>query len=276
MFSIEKQALRIGFFLAIAWLGLMFFIKTSSIIFSSVLISCILSPLILKFFYIQYLEEKTLREKEKLMPDVLLHASSFPKGISTVEIIKHLSNTKFKLISNEFKRVEREIRKGASVSEALSNFKKRNKSRIISRAINLLIQGHESGAEMSEVFRETAQNILETQGIIRERNSALTIEKYTLLFAGGIIVPLILGLLTALIQGFDFNALKELSIGLSKQNRKELLSSAMLGNQVYIIEYAIIASIFVANMENNSRKALIYSLILLPPSIISYSVGLIL
>ena len=109
-------------------------------------------------FFRFYLNEKQKREKEKLIPDALLQAGVFPSGTPLIKIIEYLSQANYGTLSNEFKKALNEIEKGSSITEALENIKKRNQSSIISRAMNLLIQGHESGADMSQTFKETAED----------------------------------------------------------------------------------------------------------------------
>jgi len=218
-----------------------------------------------------YFDEKNKREKEKLIPDVLLQASVFPQGTSMIKIIDYLGKANYGLLSKEFEMALNEIEKGSSIEEALNNLSKRNNSSIISRAMNLLIQGHESGADMGKVFKETAEDILETQSILRERNSNTIIQKFTLLLAGGIIVPLVLGLLVKLVSGMNFSGIEEIGFGASLADRSLLLSTALLANQLYIAEFAILASIFVALQEGNPKKSILYALLLLPLSLIVYN-----
>ena len=239
-----------------------------------IFIFCLLlffAPLLLKVLLQFFESERRKRKKEKMVPDVLLQASIFPCGTSTVRIIDYLAKAEYGLLSDEFRKAGEEIKRGAAIEQALLNIKKRCKSRIVERAINLLVQGHNSGAEMSSVFKEAAEDILETQAIIRERNATMIIEKYTLLLASGIIVPLVLGLIVGLVQGMDFSGIAEFGIGTNISQRKELLGTALIAIQAYIAEYSIIASVFVSNQEGNIKKAIIYALILLPLSLIVFS-----
>lgn len=230
-------------------------------------------PLAASYFFHLYKFETRKRSMEKLVPDVLLQASIFPKGTPTTRIIKYLSKANYAALSEEFAKAVLEIEKGASVVEALGNIKKRSNSRIIDRAINLLIQGYNSGCDMGKTFKEAANDLLETNSILRERGASMIIEKYTLLFAGGFIVPLVLGLIVGLVAGLNFGSLQELEIGMDTLRRESILSAALLANQIYIAEYAILASLFIANQENNLKKGVIYTAILLPLSLIVYNLA---
>ncbi len=264
---IQSMALFLVSFAAMLYLNLDYLYIT---IFSLCIFA---APFLINYFILSYKFEQRKRAIEKLVPDLLLQASIFPKGTPMIKIIKYLSTANYASLSEEFGKALSEINKGASVEESLSNIKIRNRSRILDRAINLLIHGYRSGADMSQTFKETAEDLLETNNILRERISALVVEKYTLLFAGGIIVPFILGLLVGLVSGLDFGSLRSLEIGMSYARRKEMLSAALIANQFYIAEYSVLASLFVANQENNLKKAFIYASILLPLSLIVYNVA---
>ncbi len=220
-----------------------------------------------------YLDEQRKRGIEKLVPDVLLQASVFPSGTPMTKIVKYLGESSYGELSLEFRKAHTELLLGASVEEALGGMAKRVKSDALSRALNLLVQGYNSGADMSQTFKEAAEDLLETQSILRDRVSSLVVEKYTLLLAGGIIVPFILALISGIVSGLNFDAMAGLQLGMDAKTRKELLEAALLGNQLYIAEYAILASLFIANQENNLRKALVYAMFLLPLSLAVYNLA---
>ncbi|MFH1256449.1 MAG: type II secretion system F family protein [Candidatus Diapherotrites archaeon] len=228
-------------------------------------------PLAFGYFWQVYRFEQRKKGIEQLVPDVLLQASIFPKGSDFIKTIEYLSGAGYGALSIEFGKALLEIRKGAPIEEALENIKKRNRSASLDRAINLLIQGYRSGADMGKIFKEAADDLLETNALLRERVSTMVVEKYTLLFAGGLLVPAILGLLVGMVSRLDFTALSVLEIGLDAVQRKELLDAALLANKLYIAEYALLASLFVANQEGNAKKALLYALALFPLSFIAYT-----
>ncbi len=236
---------------------------------------CMVFPALLHYFFHLFLFEKNKREKEKIVPDILLQASIFPKGTSIIKIMKYISEADYGLMSLEFKKAFNETEKGKTVEKALNGISFRCKSEIISRAMNLLIQGNKSGVEMNKVFKETAEDILETQSIIQERIASVFIQKYTLILAGGLIVPMLLGLITGFVNEMNFLGINELGLGMPAEERKEIIETALTANQIYILEYALIASFFISQQEGNTKKAFIYALILIPLGIISYNIALL-
>ncbi len=268
-----ERALMRGAALGLVALGFLSFLGADNLYITLGCAAGFAAPLFLSYFYQELLFERNKRGKEALIPDMLLQASAFPRGTSFTKIISYIAGANYGLLSREFEKALLEIRKGAAVPKALGRVKRRNKSRVIGRAVNLLIQGYESGADMGACFKEAADDMLATNAILRERNATMVVEKYTLLLAGGIIVPAVLGLLVGLVSGMDFSALGELEFGISAAERAALLGAAMLANQIYIAEYAVLASIFIANQEGNRKNALPYALFLLPFSFASYSIA---
>lgn len=228
-------------------------------------------PFFLNYFIQAFKFETRKRKIEALIPDLLLQASMLPFKESFFETINYLSKCGYGFLSIEFEKARKEIEGSASVEEALKNIAKRCMSKVVSRAMRLLIQGYNSGADMSSVFKETAEDLLKTNALMQERNAALIVEKYTLLFAGGLIVPMVLGLIVGMVSGFDFSVAGELSFGLNAEARKEIFQTALFANQVYLAIYALMASLFVANQEGNLKKAFLYALVLLPLSIAVYN-----
>lgn len=249
---------------ALMWFGF------SDLYITTIPIAAFTAPLIANYFIAIYKIEQRKMKIEKMVPDVLLQASIFPKGSSMEKVISYISNAGYGELSKEFAKAGNEIKKGASVQEAFENMKYRNFSRVLSRAVDLLVLGYNSGADMGSTFREAADDLLESNSILRERNASMLVEKYTLLFAGGLIVPVVLGLIVGLITGFDFNALAEFEIGMSAERRSALLKASLLANTIYLAEYALLASAFVANQEGSFKKSILYAAILLPLSQFAY------
>jgi len=267
-----EKNLFLGVLAAITVFTAMVLLKNPARISIIASIASFFVPFLLEFFLQQYLFEKNKKDKEKLVPDVLLTAASFPEGSSFEKIIEYIGKNDYGLLSEEFKKASLEIKKGNTPESAFNSMKKRNKSRIIARMANLLIQGYNAGGKTEKIFRETAEDLLETNAILRERASAMVVEKYTLLFAGGIIVPLVLGLIVSLVSKMNFS-FAEISFGLSTEQRKELLEAALFSNQVYLLEYSIIASAFASFQDNDKKNFIVYCAVLLPLSFAVYSIA---
>ncbi len=268
-FLTESGAIGFVFFIIILYLGL-FESKSEKIVILSFF--TFLVPFVINYFYKKYLFEAKKKKIENDIPDMLLIASSIPYGAGVEKIISFMAETDSEL-GEEFKKAESEIDAGSTIESAFERMKNRNKSLQLNRALDLILNSLILGADMKNTFRETAEDFIQTNSIFRERSASMTIEKYTLLLAGGIIVPLVLGMISGLVSGFNFSAISEIGIGLTEVDRNKLVEACLIGNMIYIAEYALIASFFVAMQEGNSKKAVVYSIIILPLSFIAYFFG---
>jgi len=223
-------------------------------------ILCLPVPLILLYLYHNMKFEFKQKELERKLADLLLEASISSKEDFN-RMLKSFVDADLGILSKEFSIALEKINKGASVEDALKDIKQRYNSKFLNVVIDLLLQQYYTGAEMQEVFRNTADDIFNSQEILRERKSALIIEKYTILFAGSAIVPFVLALITNFVK----------SIGNSFLFSTELLDVAIFSTQIYIIEYAILASIFVAFIEGNPKRFILYCLALIPLSLIIFN-----
>lgn len=219
----------------------------------------------------RYFEERRNREVEKNIVEAMYQASSISTYTSFENILKTIAECDYGALSDEFRKTYNEVVTGESVDNALEKMVRRNSSAILKRAVSILINGYRTGIDLSEALREAAEDIGKTIEIYRENRASMVVEKYTILFAGGFIVPLILGSMISLVGGLDLSSLYEFGVGSS--HSKEVLSSAILGNQLYVIIYSVIACLFVAYQENSLENSLVYICILLPCSIVLFNLA---
>lgn len=168
-------------------------------------------------------------------------------------------------LAKEFRKASMQVKNGIPVDDALEAMAGANDSRMLAMALGLLVQCYRTGADMAGAFRETADEISGIASVMRQQAISTTVEKYTLLLAGGVIVPLVLGALVAMVGSLSFSGLSELGFGAVDQGA--LLANALLGSEVYIAEYAVIASVFVAYQESSLEKAVVYIAVLVPLSL---------
>ncbi len=259
-----------GLSLAVLYLGL-FVLKSEKVSAASVL--AFFAPLVLNYFYCLHLFEQRKKSIEDAVPDMLLLASSIPEGTRQEKMLGFMAMHSPSPLKEEFSAAEKEVEAGMPLEQAFEKIKARNKSASLSRAVDLITNSFILGGKMQSIFRETAEDFMETNALIRERAANAAIEKYTLLFAGGLVVPLILGLVSGMVSGLDFLAASGLGIGAGEEARKKLFDYALLGNIIYIIEYAVIASAFVAFTENQQQKTVVYAFFLVPCGLVVYFLG---
>jgi len=227
-------------------------------------------PFLLNYIYQDVLFEKRKRKREDLLPDLLLEGSVFCDQKSLVKTIHSFSEQEIPFLGKDFERVYRDIKNGSSVEDALERNKRLNKSESYNRVIDLLLQSYSSGGKVSELLRELAEDLMETKAIVKERQAVMLVTKYTLLLSAGIIVPAILGTVIGLVSGLGFETMKDVGVGLSLGERTELFGLAVLGTTIYIFEYAILSSFFLALQEGNKKQFWIYLMILVPCGAIAF------
>lgn len=236
-------------------------------------VSVILIPFvfIVACFWELYRFEARKRGMEEEIPNALLYASSLPKGTTATEMARALEGAKFGLLSYELGKAGKEIERGSSPENALMGIAERNKSMALRRTMSLLAQGESSGAEMSKVYRESAEDLLEMRNVARERLAMTTVQKYTLLAAAGFVVPVVLGLVGGMAGKMDSLSIGEL---LEREGSENLFGAAMLANVVYLAEFSVMAAVFVGLLEGNLKKAVLYAMFLLPASFAVYHLAL--
>ncbi len=216
----------------------------------------------LAYFYLLYVSEKRTREIEERLPDVLFTAASLHKGISAERVISSIARAGYGALSDEFETAARQVAAGSSVPGALRKIGERNNSVLLSRAVLLISKGYESGADMYHALRESAEDILSLFALVRERRSILSLQKYTVIIGGAVLVPLILGSVFQVVGG--------LSSGLEggflqkSADAGAIQDAAALAAPVYLGIYALVSSLMVAKQEGDERRALIYFVFMLP------------
>ncbi len=219
-----------------------------------------------------FLFERERGKKEEAVPALLLQASIFPPKTPVSKMMECFALGEKNAFGKEFKKAVREVKRGASAAEALEGMKARNRGRFFREAVEMLLLAEETGIEMNSVLREKAEEIIEVQAILRERLSLLSIQKATLLLGGGVIVPFILGLLSGMVRSFDLGEFSQMLSG-SVACRQEMLNAAVFANQVFVVEYALVSSLFLSFLEGKPRKIFPYALVLVPLGFVVFSLA---
>ncbi|MFH1448183.1 MAG: type II secretion system F family protein, partial [Candidatus Micrarchaeota archaeon] len=201
-------------------------------------------PALIYFFVIRAIENRT-SELESHLPDALLQASTFPKGTPTEHIIQAISEANYGPLSEEFSLVSKQVSSGADVPSSLKSISEENDSILLSRVCELLSQAYSFGGDMHKAMKETAEDMFSIFSIVRERESLLALQKYTLLFGGGLIVPMVLGSIASAVSGLNISGIEVLSTT-TPEERAALISASIGATQAYLVMYSLLASLFIA------------------------------
>ncbi|MEM3369289.1 MAG: type II secretion system F family protein [Candidatus Micrarchaeia archaeon] len=228
----------------------------------------LLLPL-LAYFILLWMIEMRANEIEQYLPDALMYAATLELGIPMERIIENIANAGYRSLSDEFKKAERQIKVGISVSHSLLNMKDRNSSLLLDRVISLLIQCYKTGKDVHKGIKETAEDIFELNMLKKEQASSLALQKYTILLGGCIFVPIILSVILNLISGIQpLNG-----DAATLEYRSQILSVANHAAQVYLIIYVVLSSIFIAMQEGRVRTFIGYFILLLPLVLFLFNFG---
>lgn len=217
-----------------------------------------------------YINLNRVARMEEELSDALFFAAGLSNACSLEDIIEEIATSDMGEVSKEFSKASKQISAGMPVEAALQQVIERNRSQVIERCISLILVSFDAGVDVNEVLKEAALELSDIQEIARERNSMASLERYTLLFAGGIIVPFILGSLTGMVQSLNLGMMSMLGSSMSEIARRAIIDNAILGNKLYIAENALLASAFLAMQDSAPVNFLKYSVFLLPVSLLVF------
>ncbi len=266
---------RAVIFITAAVLGSLFFVVIGGVInnwFYYIALITLLTPFML-YFYFLFLAEDRIIKMEKQLPDALAHAAMLQKNMSTEKIIEEISKQKG-LLGQEFKIAYRQISAGSSIESALNSISERNNSILLKRANGLIVQGYYAGADMYSALRETAEDIYSLFALVSQRKSVLTLQKYTLIFGGAVLVPLILGSIVHVTGVLNSESFSVMTTGTMITGNSEILNSIVGATQVYLFIFSFISGLMIAYQENEPRKAVIYIILFLICTTVLYNIAL--
>ncbi len=221
------------------------------------------------FFFIKHLLKaynKTIikRNLENTLTDEILKLTTMNLSGDIKQIVNSLCFSRNKTLAYEFRIIQKKIKQGHNIKTLFDILKNKYNSDILDKFLNLIIISHKTGTTSYSDFKNLVDEFLRSKQIMQERNSMLLMQKYTIIFSGTIIIPVILGVVISLVEklssSFDMS-----SLGFEINN--QLFVVGYYCSIIYIIEYIIISSIYLATIENNSKKFIVYFLICLPISL---------
>jgi Flp pilus assembly protein TadB len=189
---------------------------------------------------------------ETNLPDALFQMSSNPPRTHFVELLTGLTKIGYGALTDELRVTVKEIEKGSSVKEGLEKLSERNQSKILERACYLLIRAQEQGVDIVEALAALATDIKETKYLLREQAASLQLQKITLIAAGAVLIPLILGFVVGLAQ----------AMGQFSEDKAEIITAQVQTVQPiflgYVIIHALEACLAIGRQEGDIKKSVYY------------------
>lgn len=229
----------------------------------------IMFPVVVYFLLLMLAELKD-KEIEDYLPDALLYASMMEYGVPMEKIIDNIASSGYKKLSDEFAIASRQIRAGTGVLQAFEDMRARNNSMLLDRVITLLAQCYKTGKDVHVAIRETAEDIFELNIVAKEQSASLSMQKYTILIGGCILVPTILAIVINVVSSIEAPYTTTVSAA-SAVTGSLLLNAAADAVRAYLIIYVLLASFFVAYQEGRTRTFIGYAILFVPLVLLIFS-----
>ncbi len=150
--------------------------------------------------------EENLPDAFKQMADTLKAGGTFEYALRTV------SSAEYGPLTEEITLVLRRLEEGENLRNSLLSFSRNINSRIVKRAVNIILDSLSAGASLASILDEIADDLRSVHRIIRERKSTTLMQVLFIVSAGIIVSPFIFGLVSALIEFLMEQTLSAISV----------------------------------------------------------------
>ncbi len=141
---------------------------------------------------ISLMADKRARFVESILPDVLrLISSNLKSGIDIDEALVLSARPEFEFFSEKIKDIGKLLATGKSLEKAILNLPKDIDSEILKKTIQIIIEGLQSGGELSVLLESIADNIEETEVLRKEVNSTIFVYALFIFIASCLIAPVL-------------------------------------------------------------------------------------
>ncbi len=171
-----------------------------------------------------YLAEARRSQLKSQIPDVAMEIANLWGILDIREILKR---SKLEVL----RKAEERISRGMPVVKALRQVE--NEEPAMRPLIDLLILGYQSGRDISPMLNRMADQYSMELAIRNEMMANMLIQRVTIFAASGIIVPFVIGSTQSLVS-----SLPPVSMN------PEIERMAILGSQIYVGIYAVLAGVF--------------------------------
>lgn len=155
--------------------------------------------IVLMFMIPRMQADKRRGQVEDMLPDALHHMSvAIRTGLVLESVVQEISEADYGALSDEFSQIVVEIRRGRQLRDAFINFSVRTGSKEVRRAVQLLLEGIESGGPISDVLEEVAEDLRGVKMVKRDRKTFTSQQVSFLAMASLIAGPFVMGVVGAL------------------------------------------------------------------------------
>jgi len=216
---------------------------------------------------------------EQLLPDALKQMADTLKAGGTYEFaLREVAGSQYGPLTEEMEKVLRKLEEGENLENSLRTLSESIDSRLVERSMEIIIDSVKAGAGLSDVLDSISDDMRAMYRIQVERRAQTLMQVMFLFFAGAIVAPAIIGLVSTIVSLFIKSATggmlggPEVLVGAMRSR-----DTLMLLMQSYIfIEIAATGIMISLMREGKMTKSILYIPILLLIAYISYYASAIL
>ncbi len=152
-------------------------------------------PYLLLYLFLLLKIDAREKEIEKNLPDFLqLASANIRAGMTIDQALWFAIREQYGILAKEMKQVAKENFSGTPLTEAFNRLKNKYRSKILKRAMVLIIEGLNSGGKMAEILERVAWDIQKTFTMRKEVAANVKMYEMFILFAVIIGAPALFGL----------------------------------------------------------------------------------
>jgi len=145
--------------------------------------------------------DSTAKFVESVLPDALqLMAMNMKAGMTADRALLLAARPEFGPLERELSKAGKQILSGKEIKYAFLEIPTRIKSATLDRTIRLIVNGVESGGELSDLLEQTAEDIQSTRLVNQEVQANVLMYAIFIFFAAGIGAPMLFGISTYLVE----------------------------------------------------------------------------
>ncbi|MCX6816023.1 MAG: type II secretion system F family protein [Candidatus Aenigmarchaeota archaeon] len=185
-------------------LSVLFSFEFSSFtIFLSFLITFVLFQFMIYMWLVLRADGKA-KFVENILPDVLmLMAMNIRSGMTTDRALIMTARPEFGLLEKELNRAGKQVLAGKEIKYALLEMTQHIRSKTLESTVRMIIEGIESGGELSSLLQQTADEIQNSKIIQGEVRANVLMYAIFIFFAAGIGAPLLFGISTYIVSNIS-------------------------------------------------------------------------
>lgn len=192
---------------------------------------------ILGYIFLVMRADSKAKFVEEVLPDALLLMSmNIKSGMTTDRALITAARPEFGPLERELGKAGKDIFTGSTTKVALLGMTERINSPLFDRTIRLIIEGIETGGELSTLLQQTAQDIQNTKLVNNEVRSSVLMYIIFIFFATGFGAPLLFGISTYLVGTISAQFALFQANGLSQ----DVAISLHVGPN-FLVEFAVIS-----------------------------------